>query len=140
MNWTLKDIESAEDLIIHIFTVIFPQYGMNYRENQLELARSMFTAMLKNKIALCEAEVGTGKTHAYIIAAIVYRLLSKESRPAIISTSTLALQKAITEEYIPRISDILLENGIISVPLTYIVRKGKSHYICDSRLKTFCCL
>lgn len=137
MNWTLKDIESAEDLIIHIFTVIFPQYGMNYRENQLELARSMFTAMLKNKIALCEAEVGTGKTHAYIIAAIVYRLLSKESRPTIISTSTLALQKAITEEYIPRISDILLENGIISVPLTYIVRKGKSHYICDSRLKTY---
>ena len=47
------------------------------------------------------------------------------------------MQKAITEEYIPRISDILMKHRIIRKPLDFAVRKGKSHYICDIKLKTY---
>jgi len=129
-NWT-------SEVLVHIFYDVLPKYGMAFRENQLSLALSMLEAMEKTKVALCEAEVGTGKTHAYILAAVIYRLYHTGEEPVIISTSTIALQKALTEEYIPQISRILLETRFIERPLTYVVRKGKSHYACDSRVKSY---
>lgn len=86
---------------------------------------------------LTENEVGTGKTHAYILTLTVNNLYSNRKAPAVISTSTIALQKALTEEYIPQISGILLEHHVINKPLSFVVRKGKRHYICDSRLKIY---
>ena len=129
--------ERASKLLVRIFTEILPQHQMFFRENQLSLALFMLRAMQENKVALCEAEVGTGKTHAYIFAAVVYKLFETNRLPAILSTSTIALQKAIVEEYLPQISVILSEHQIIDQPLTFVVRKGKSHYACDSRLKTY---
>ena len=125
--------KSAEELLIFIFNEILPQHGMNLRVKQKELSLEMLRALQENKLALCEAEVGTGKTHAYILALTVHNIYSKKKAPAVISTSTIALQKALTEEYIPQISGILLffrpssvidkyyllwcgrENGIMSV-------------------------
>ncbi len=127
----------ASELLAHIFYDILPQYGLILRENQLSLSLIMLKAMEKEKLALCEAEVGTGKTHAYLIAAVVYRLFHLSYQPVIISTSTIALQKALTEEYIPQISQILLEHYMIQEPLTVAIRKGKSHYVCDRRVKIY---
>ncbi|MCI8577743.1 MAG: ATP-dependent DNA helicase [Lachnospiraceae bacterium] len=127
----------ARELLNHIFCDILPAHGMVLRKNQLFLAHSMLDAMEMEKVALCEAEVGIGKTHAYILAAILYRLFYGVSQPVIISTSTVALQKALTEQYIPQISDILVEHRIINKSLTFVVRKGKNHYACDSRVKTY---
>lgn len=127
----------AVNLLTHIFHHILPEHGMALRESQLSLSLAMLEAMEKSQAALCEAEVGTGKTHAYLMAAVVYRLFHGRELPVIISSSTIALQKALTEEYIPQISEILLEHHIIEEPLTFAVRKGKSHYACDSRVKTY---
>ncbi len=129
--------ESADDLLIRIFRNILPEYKMNYRKEQLELSREMLKALQRNNMVLCEAGVGTGKTHAYIMAITVYNLFSMYKLPAVISTSTVALQKALTEEYIPQISSILMAEHIIDRPLTYVVRKGKSHFACDSRLTDY---
>lgn len=90
-----------------LFRSILPKHRMVLRQNQLSLSLTMPDALWGNKLALCEAEVGTGKTHAYILAAIVYRLFQGNASPTVISTSTIALQKALTEEYIPQISAIL---------------------------------
>lgn len=127
----------ASELLAHIFYDILPEYGMTLRENQMSLSLTMLEAMERQKVALCEAEVGTGKTHAYLMAAVIYRLFHAGGQPVVISTSTIALQKALTEEYIPQISGILLEHRIIERPLTFAVRKGKNHYACDSRVKTY---
>mgnify|MGYP002510272871 FL=1 len=127
----------ACNFLVHIFCDILPLHGLLLRENQLSLSLTMLEAMEKAKVALCEAEVGTGKTHAYLLAAIVYRLFYEEAQPIVISTSTIALQKALTEEYIPQISGILLQHRMIDAPLTFAVRKGKSHYACDSRVKDY---
>lgn len=127
----------ARELLNHIFSSILPEHGMALRENQLSLAHSMLEAMETGKVALCEAEVGIGKTHAYILAAVLYRLFCGARKPVVISTSTVALQKALTEQYIPQISDILMEHCIINKPLTFAVRKGKNHYACDNRVKTY---
>ncbi len=127
----------ACELLAHIFYDILPEYGLVLRENQLSLSLTMLEAMERDKVALCEAEVGTGKTHAYLMAAVIYRLFHTDRQSVIISTSTIALQKALTEEYIPQISKILQEHRIIEKPLTFVVRKGKNHYACDSRVKTY---
>lgn len=126
--------KSAEELLIFIFDEILPSHGMNLRVRQKELSIEMLRALQEDKLALCEAEVGTGKTHAYILALTVYNIYSPKKAPAVISTSTIALQKALTEEYIPQISGILLEHHVIDRPLSFVVRKGKKHYVCDSRL------
>lgn len=137
-DYVIEDIKKrADNLLVHIFRDILPGYGMNYRKEQLELSRAMLKALQENKLVLCEAGVGTGKTHAYIMAVTIYNLFSKLKISAVISTSTIALQKALTEEYIPQISAILIEQRIIDKPLTYVVRKGKSHYACDSRLTDY---
>lgn len=123
--------------IINLFDEILPKHGMNLRVKQKELSLEMLRALQENKLALCEAEVGTGKTHAYILALTVHNIYSDKKIPAVISTSTIALQKALTEEYIPQISGILLEHHVIDKPLSFVVRKGKRHYVCDSRLKIY---
>ncbi len=125
---------SAEELLIFLFDEILPRHGMTLRIRQKELSLEMLRALQENRLALCEAEVGTGKTHAYILALAVYSLYSGKKEPAVISTSTIALQKALTEEYIPQISGILMEHHVIDRPLSFVVRKGKKHYVCDSRL------
>lgn len=127
----------ARELLTELFIRILPDHGMALRKNQLSLALAMLDALWEDKLALCEAEVGTGKTHAYILAAIVCRLYKDGMRPTVISTSTTALQKALTEEYIPQISDILLDHRIINRPLTFAVRKGKTHYACDDRVRGY---
>ena len=115
--------KSAEELLIYLFDEILPKHGMNLRVKQKELSLEMLRALQENKLALCEAEVGTGKTHAYILALTVHNIYSDKKIPAVISTSTIALQKALTEEYIPQISGILLEHHVIDKPLSFVVGK-----------------
>jgi ATP-dependent DNA helicase DinG len=138
----------------HIFKEVLPQYGYAVRDNQIELADHILDVTGHRGVTLAESEVGTGKTHAYLIAAA----LAKRGRlndfnlrghypqqswaesahmPVIISTSSIALQKAIERDYIPELSRIMLRHGIIQAPLTAAVRKGKEHYICERRLQRF---
>ncbi|MDL2294737.1 ATP-dependent DNA helicase [Ruminococcaceae bacterium OttesenSCG-928-D13] len=127
----------AVTLLQRVFTNILPSHGFVYRESQLTLSLTILNALWHHKIALCEAGVGSGKTLAYVMATIVHGLFCADSGTAILSTSTIALQKALTEEYLPQISDILSEHRILDRPLTFVVRKGKSHYACDARLHTY---
>lgn len=127
----------SSELLTFIFKGILPKHKMVLRDNQLSLSLTMLDALWEGRLALCEAEVGTGKTHAYILAGIVYRLFKGGMGPIVISTSTIALQKALTEEYIPQISEVLMEHRIINRALTFVVRKGKSHYACDDRVRDY---
>lgn len=155
-NQTIFAEDKGETLIKNIFKHVLPEFGYSIRKNQIDLAVSIYHSIKKSNIALCEAEVGTGKTFAYLLAAIIYKLIKekkiegigkskfegvqgklsrKPKKPIIISTSSIALQKALIEDYIPELSKILKEWGILQVPLLAVVRKGKGHYICDQRLE-----
>ena len=37
-------------------------------------------------------------------------------------------------EYLPLLSCVLMADGILTKPLKAVIRKGKSHYVCDERL------
>jgi len=136
----------------HIFTEVLPLHGYGLRERQMELAEHILDVIGHRGITLAESEVGTGKTHAYLIAG----LLAKRGRindswlrghypkqswgdsahmPVVISTSSIALQQAIVSDYIPELSEILIAHGIINKPLIAVIRKGKEHYICEARLE-----
>lgn len=45
-----------------------------------------------------------------------------------VSTSSIALQKAIIEEYVPFLSDVLLKADLLQGELKAVVRKGKEHF------------
>ena len=135
----------AHEEVEEIFREILPQAGMKVREEQIILCHQMLSSLCGNKIALCDAAVGVGKTYAYLVACILFRKYSQllsgyfsmcgQSQPIVISTSSIALQEAIQREYIPFLSQVLLKKGIISAPIQAVIRKGKEHFVCDNRLE-----
>ena len=139
MGWHQK---KAHEEVDHIFQELMPKHGLTVREEQLRLSHEMLDALWGNQIALCDAGVGIGKTYAYLVACImkekyakqVGNLFRTENYPAVISTSSIALQEAILQEYIPFLSRLLLKEKLICRPLKAVVRKGKEHFVCDSRL------
>ena len=126
-----------------IFRVLLPEQGLAVREEQIRLCHEMIDTLLGERIALCDAGVGIGKTYAYLVACVLMRkysiLMERNSlpkqHPVVVSTSSIALQKAILSEYVPFLSRVLVEQGIIQTPLRAVVRKGKEHFVCDNRLE-----
>ena len=130
---------NAHNEIDHIFKDLFPTRNMAERPEQVALCHRMLEAMLEGGIALCDAGTGIGKTYAYLVAGTVYSRFRAanglEPKPILVSTSSIALQNAVLGEYLPLLSGLLLEDGMIAKPLQAVIRKGKSHYVCDARLE-----
>ena len=131
--------EQAHAEIDHIFCELLPRKGLNERDEQIKLSHFMLDAMLDSHIALCDAGTGIGKTYAYLVAGILYFHYRKKNgmykKPIIISTSSIALQNAVMQEYLPLLSQVLLEGKMIHTPVRAVIRKGKRHYACDYRLE-----
>lgn len=131
--------ENVHKEIDHIFQDLFPAHGMGQRPEQVALSHRMLDTMLEGDIALCDAGTGIGKTYAYLVAGIVYSRFRKanglEARPILISTSSIALQNAVRDDYLPFLSGLLLEDGLLTEPIRAVIRKGKGHYVCDERLR-----
>ena len=146
--------EHLAEVLKHIFAEVLPEHGYNIRDKQIELSEYILEALARRNISIAEAEVGIGKTNAYIIAATLAKrgrvndfwfrgsypdqsYADSASMPVVISTSSIALQKAVAREYIPPISCILMECGVIETPLTCAIRKGKEHFICEKKLHEY---
>ena len=135
MNTIEMEKQKAHALIDHIFTDLLPAQGMAERPEQLKLSHRMLDTMLEGGIALCDAGTGIGKTYAYLVAAVAADIrMGACHRPILISTSSIALQNAVQNEYLPLLSCALMADSVIDQPIKAIIRKGKSHYVCDARL------
>lgn len=134
-------IDKPLEIIDAIFRVVLPNNGYNIREEQIALAKKMYIGFTQKQVALCEAEVGTGKTLSYLVAAIVAKhhnnKVYAQNMPVTITTSNIELQKALVEREIPNLSKMLLDYYIIEKPLTAVLRKGKEHYLCRFRLEDY---
>jgi ATP-dependent DNA helicase DinG len=145
--------DKCREILREVFERIMPENGYAIRKEQIALAESILSALYERKTLLAEAEVGTGKTLAYLIAAILAKrgrlndfwnkafypkmsYVDMAQMPIVIATSSIALQKAILTEYIPALSAILMNYGIIKTPLTAVLRKGREHYVCERNLRS----
>jgi Rad3-related DNA helicase len=145
--------ENARLILNVVFRDILPQSGYAIREEQIALALHNLETIERRGVTLAEAEVGTGKTHAYLVPAIIAKRgrindernlnlypgmphADMSRMPIVIATSSIALQRAILTEYIPQLSRILLDGGVIKEPLTAVLRKGREHYLCERNLRS----
>lgn len=136
-------IKIAHEEVNVIFYAVFPSKGLKVREEQIRLCHEMLDTLSRGQISLCDAGVGIGKTYAYLVACILMRkylfetgiMASRRMKTVVISTSSIALQEALMQEYIPFLSRTLLQNGLIETPIKAVVRKGKEHFVCDERLE-----
>ena len=135
-NQETTGYETAHRQAEQIFRQILPSCGMTTREGQIQLCHTMLDTLFGRGAALCDAGVGLGKTYAYLVSAILWmqqRALPLR-QPVIVSTASIALQDAILNEYIPFLSDVLIQYGIIGSSIQAVLRKGKGRYACGLRL------
>lgn len=131
--------QNAHQEIDHIFKELLPAQGMAERPVQVALSHRMLDAMLDDSIALCRRRDGDRKNlclpggrASYSVGAAPQ---GAANQPVLISTSSIALQNAVLEEYLPFLSSVLIEDRMTKTPIRAVLRKGKSHYVCDERLK-----
>jgi ATP-dependent DNA helicase DinG len=95
--------------------------GYELRQGQLDMAAAVERALDEDRIVLCEAGTGTGKTLAYLVPAIL------SGRRVVVSTGSKALQEQIALKDLPLIEQHLgLETNAMMV-------KGLSNYLCLRR-------
>ena len=145
-------LQNCRELLTTIFNEILPRHGYAVRAEQISLAEHILGALDRRSVSLAEAEVGTGKTLAYLVATIIAKRgrlngywnmsfytgtphVDTADMPIVIATSSIALQKALMADYIPEVSRILLETGVIKTPITAVLRKGREHYVCERNLR-----
>lgn len=115
---TSDNRQNAHNEINRIFKVLLPARNMAERPEQVALCHRMLDTMLEGGIALCDAGTGIGKTYAYLVAGTVYSRFRAACglgpKPILVSTSSIALQTAARDKYLPLLSDVLTEDGMIA--------------------------
>jgi ATP-dependent DNA helicase DinG len=96
--------------------------GFETREEQKSLALQVMEAYLFDKVLLAEAATGVGKSWAYLIPALLWAKIHRET--TIISTHTIALQEQLIKKDIPFLLDLL------DLDLQATLVKGMSNYFC----------
>ena len=97
--------------------------GYRTRQQQLEMALAIETAIQGNKQLVTEAGTGTGKTFAYLVPALL------SGGKVIVSTGTKTLQDQLFHRDIPAVRDAL------KVPVTVEMLKGRANYVCHFHLE-----
>ena len=72
-------MQKQYEMIETIFKDILPKEGFLVREEQIKLCKQICSSLYNRKISLSEAEVGIGKTLAYLIACIVNSVITSYS-------------------------------------------------------------
>lgn len=98
------------------------------RAEQVELAQSILDTFEQKRIGIFESPTGTGKTLAFMTAAVEF-CLKNPANKVIISTSSKQLQSQMVQE-IEKISKVKdLSN------FKYVIVKGKSNYLLRKKIE-----
>jgi ATP-dependent DNA helicase DinG len=93
------------------------------RQQQVELATAIETAIRDRSQLVAEAGTGTGKTFAYLIPALL------SGGKVIIATGTKTLQDQLFDRDLPRVREAL------KLPVETALLKGRSNYVCHYHLE-----
>lgn len=117
-----RALPSIEDLLGGGAYQLYPEV----RQAQVEAAELVEKAIQKGKNAVVEAGVGTGKSAAYIIPALL------GERRTVIATNSKNLQSQLIKTDIPRLQEKLAP---LNVKFDVKIAKGKSNFICGSAVE-----
>ncbi len=95
------------------------------RPGQVAMAAAVERALSEQRLLICEAGTGTGKTLAYLVPALL------SGRRVVVSTATRALQEQIANHDLPLIERTLGRT------FDTAVMKGVGNYVCRRRLQEF---
>src|SRR6202167_4986473 len=97
--------------------------GYEFRSSQLEMARIVENAFLKQQHSVIEAGTGTGKTLAYLIPAI------RSGRRVVVSTATKSLQEQLFQKDVPFLQKHFAPN------LKAALMKGRANFLCRQKVQ-----
>ncbi len=106
------------------FAAHFP--GYEHRPQQVTMLRAVAQALNRGEHLLVEAPTGVGKSLAYLIPAVHWAVQNRER--VVVSTNTINLQEQLYHKDLPDLARAL------SLEFRATVLKGRSHYLCPSRL------
>jgi len=96
--------------------------GFTPRPAQQQMAARIDAALQQREVLMVEAGTGTGKTYAYLVPALLSGLR------VLISTGTRTLQDQLFHRDLPLLA------GALGRPARVALLKGRSNYLCRSRL------
>ncbi len=104
---------------------------LGYREGQHTMALTVAEALKEKQILLIEAQVGIGKSYAYLIPLVYSFKKNPKIKGAVIATSTIALQEQLMKD-IAKVVEMLDIDDFEA-----ILVKGKNNYVCEKRVHEF---
>ena len=104
------------------------------REQQLQMAEAVASAIRRKRHLIVEAGTGVGKSFGYLVPAILSLQENQETkdggkRRIIVSTHTISLQEQLIQKDIP------LLNSVIPLEFSAVLAKGRGNYISLRRLR-----
>ena len=104
-----------------------------FREQQIQMADAVASAIDGKRHLLVEAGTGVGKSFAYLVPAILAAGARQENgekrKPLIVSTHTISLQEQLIDRDIPFL------NAVIPLEFSAVLAKGRANYMSLRRLK-----
>lgn len=101
-----------------------------YRDQQMEMVRSIVYAFNSRRHLLAEAGTGTGKSMAYLVPAIQWAVTNEDK--VVVSTNTINLQEQLYYKDIPLLQKTL--TPLLSREFRTVLVKGRKNYICLRKL------
>ena len=109
---------------------VVAELGGDDRTGQQEMADAVADTLAGGGHLLVQAGTGTGKSVAYLTPAVLQAV--ETGRPIVIATATIALQRQLADQDLPRVVRAL--TPIVGRPAEFAVLKGRANYLCKSRL------
>lgn len=104
-----------------LYSEVVKSLNLTYRPQQLYLSEIILEQLMHNDKAMIEAPLGSGKSLAYLLAALMYNI--ETGRHVMISTNTKLLQNQLLLKDIPSI------NQALNFKINATLIKSKSEYI-----------
>lgn len=118
------------DAAVEALRSVVEDLGGDVRPGQEAMAAAIEEAIDNRSSLVVQAGTGTGKSFGYLVPAV---LAARDAGArVVIATSTLGLQRQLSERDLPRV----LESLKSTEQVTAAVLKGRQNYICLNRLRS----
>lgn len=97
--------------------------GYEHRPGQLDMAEAVERALDEDRVLICEAGTGTGKTLAYLVPALA------SGRRVVVATASKALQEQIF------FKDLPVAQRVLGTEIPALLVKGLGNYLCRRRFE-----